>query len=191
MLDVADFERLRKCDVTRPCIAATNPVRRQGQGFETQGTICRLFQAMEIGIGNLFAGSIRLLERVPIAIPQLIFRLGLAIVFFRSGLTKLAGWDTTILLFENEYNVPLLPAEFAAYLATAIEVAAPLALVLGFGTRLAAAVLLGMTLVIQIFVYPGSYPDHLLWAGPLLFLLLRGPGAWSVDAVLRRRFLSE
>lgn len=144
-----------------------------------------------LGVSNLLATAIRLLERVPVAIPQLIFRIALAIVFFRSGLTKLASWDTTILLFENEYNVPLLPPEFAAYLATAVELAAPVALVLGLGTRLAAAALLGMTLVIQIFVYPGSYPDHLLWAGPLLFLLLRGPGTWSVDAALRRKFLAE
>lgn len=120
--------------------------------------------------------------------PQLLFRLALANVFFRSGLTKLASWDTTILLFQNEYNVPLLPPELAAYLATSVELAAPIALVLGLATRFAAAAMLGMTLVIQIFVYPGSYPDHLLWAGPLLFLLLRGAGAWSVDSFLRNRF---
>ena len=69
-----------------------------------------------------------------------------------------------------------------------MELAAPIALVLGLATRFAAAAMLGMTLVIQIFVYPGSYPDHLLWAGPLLFLLLRGAGAWSVDSFLRNRF---
>jgi putative oxidoreductase len=147
--------------------------------------------AATLGIANLPAAAIGLLERVPVAIPQLIFRLALANVFFRSGLTKLASWDTTILLFENEYHVPLLPPELAAYLATAVELAAPVALVLGLGTRFAAAAMLGMTLVIQIFVYPGSYPDHLLWAGPLLLLVLRGAGAWSADAFLRRKFIAD
>jgi putative oxidoreductase len=70
-------------------------------------------------------------------------------------------------------------------MATGVELLAPIMLVLGLGTRLAAAAMLGMTAVIQVFVYPGSYPDHLLWAGPLLYLLLRGPGAWSIDARIR------
>jgi putative oxidoreductase len=107
------------------------------------------------------------------------------VVFFRSFRAKIADWNTTIMLFENEYNVPLLPPGIAAIIAAAIEIAGPIMLVLGLGTRLAAAAMLAMTLVIQIFVYPQSYPDHLLWAGPLLYLLLRGPGKWSVDAVMR------
>ena len=144
--------------------------------------------ASSLGIRQLAASAIQRLERLPVALPQLVFRLALANVFFRSGLTKLASWDTTILLFQNEYNVPLLPPELAAYLATSVELAAPVALVLGLGTRVAVAAMLGMTLVIQIFVYPGSYPDHLLWAGPLLFLLIRGAGAWSVDSFLHKRF---
>ena len=125
------------------------------------------------------------LECIPVAIPILVLRLGVSLVFFRSFLTKIDNWDITILLFENEYNVPLLPPGLAAILATALEIAGPVMLTLGFGTRLAAAAMLGMTLVIQLFVYPQSYPDHLLWAGPLLYLLLRGPGAWSVDARIR------
>jgi len=83
--------------------------------------------------------------------------------------------------------VPLLPPETAAYLATFIELSCPVLLVLGVLTRPAAAVLLAQTLIIQIFVYPMSYPDHLLWAGPLLYLLLRGPGRWSIDAIVRNR----
>jgi putative oxidoreductase len=90
-------------------------------------------------------------------------------------------------LFANEYRVPLLPPELAAYLATAVELTAPILLLLGFATRLAAAAMLGMTLVIQLFVYPENYPDHLLWAGPLLYLILRGPGAFSLDQLIRRR----
>ena len=147
--------------------------------------------APSLGIRQLAASAIQRLERLPVALPQLVFRLALANVFFRSGLTKLASWDTTILLFQDEYNVPLLPPELAAYLATSVELAAPVALVVGLGTRVAAAAMLGMTLVIQIFVYPSSYPDHLLWAGPLLFLLFRGAGAWSVDSFLRKRFFGR
>ena len=122
------------------------------------------------------------------ALPELVLRLGVSLVFFRSFLTKIVSWDTTILLFENEYAVPVLPPGVAAVLAASLEFLGPIMLVLGLGTRLAAAAMLAMTAVIQIFVYPGSYPDHLLWAGPLLYLLLRGPGAWSVDARIHAAF---
>jgi putative oxidoreductase len=128
------------------------------------------------------------LDRVPVALPALVLRLGVALAFWRSGLTKLPfGNDTVIALFREEYRVPLLPPEIAAYLATSLELSCPILLVLGLLTRPAAAALLAQTLVIQIFVYPTNYPDHLLWAGPLLYLLLRGPGRWSVDAVIRDR----
>jgi len=134
------------------------------------------------GLGRSLIGK---LESIPVALPVFVLRLGVSLVFFRSFLTKLASWDSTILLFANEYNVPVLPPVLAAVLATALEIAGPVMLTLGFGTRLAAAAMLGMTLVIQLFVYPQSYPDHLLWAGPLLYLLLRGAGAWSIDARIR------
>ena len=128
------------------------------------------------------------LERVPLALPELVLRLGVALAFWRSGLTKLPfGNPTTLTLFSEEYRVPILPPELAAYLATSLELTCPVLLLLGVLTRPAAAALLAQTLVIQIFVYPENYPDHLLWAGPLLYLLLRGPGRWSVDAFLRDR----
>jgi putative oxidoreductase len=134
------------------------------------------------------AGSIiRALERLPLWIPEIVFRVALAIVFWRSGQAKLASWDTTLLLFAEEYRVPLLPPALAAYLAAAVETAAPIALLLGLGTRIAVAAMLGMTFVIQFFVYPSSYPDHLLWAGPLLYLLFRGPGLVSLDHLIRKR----
>ena len=136
-----------------------------------------------VGAGRFI---IDLLERVPAALPALVLRLGVALVFWRSGLTKLPlGNPTVIALFREEYRVPLLPPELAAYLATFVELSCPVLLVLGFLTRPAAAVLLAQTLVIQLFVYPMNYPDHLLWAGPLLYLLLRGPGRWSFDARIR------
>jgi putative oxidoreductase len=128
------------------------------------------------------------LEQIPVALPELVLRLGVALVFWRSGLTKLPfGNIATVALFQEEYRVPLLPPELAAYLATSIELAVPWLLLVGLGTRLGAAILLAQTLVIQIFVYPENYPDHLLWLGPLLYLLLRGPGAWSIDAAIRSR----
>jgi len=141
------------------------------------------------GIVGLCRAIVGALERVPVALPELVLRLGVSLVFFRSFQAKIADWNTTILLFENEYDVPILPPKAAAVMAAILESAGPAMLVLGFGTRLAAAAMLGMTLVIQIFVYPQSYPDHLLWAGPLLYLLLRGPGTWSIDAVIRHRFI--
>jgi len=137
---------------------------------------------------GLYGSIILWLERIPIALPVLVLRLGVALVFWRSGLTKLPlGNDAVIMLFREEYQVPLLPPEFAAYLATFIELSCPILLALGILARPAAAVMLAQTLIIQIFVYPMNYPDHLLWAGPLLYLLLRGPGKWSVDALVRDR----
>jgi len=129
------------------------------------------------------------LARVPVDPAALIMRIGMAIVFWRSGMTKIASWSSTLLLFKNEYRVPFLPAELAAYLATGVELAAPIMLVLGAGTRLAALAMLAMALVIQLFVYPKHYPDHLLWIGILLYLFARGPGAYSLDHLLRLRLL--
>jgi putative oxidoreductase len=139
-------------------------------------------------LSDFVAATIRKLERIPVAIPQVIFRLAMANIFWRSGQTKLANWDLTIQLFRDEYMVPILPPEIAAYLATTVEHVTPVMLVLGLGARLGAAAMLAMTLVIQLFVYPQSYPDHLLWAGPLLFLVMKGPGVLSIDHILRRRF---
>ena len=138
--------------------------------------------------GHFFRALIARLERVPPAVPELGLRLGVALAFWRSGNVKLASWSSTLQLFANEYRVPLLPPEVAATLATTVELTAPILLLLGLATRLGAAAMLGMTLVIQIFVYPENYPDHLLWAGPLLYLILRGPGAISIDHLIRRRF---
>ncbi|HWA44586.1 MAG TPA: DoxX family protein [Hypericibacter adhaerens] len=130
------------------------------------------------------------LDQVPAALPALVLRLGVALAFWRSGLTKLPfGNDTVITLFREEYRVPVLPPELAAYLATTIELSCPVLLLLGLLTRPAAAVMLAQTLVIQLFVYPENYPDHLLWAGPLLYLVLRGAGRWSLDAAIRDRML--
>ena len=142
-------------------------------------------------IAELPARALALLERIPVAIPQLLFRSGMGLMFWRSAQSKLESWDTTILLFQEEYKVPLLPPETAAYLATTVELTTPVLLVLGLATRFGAAAMLGMALVIQLLVYPQNYPDHLLWAGPLLYLILRGPGALSLDHLIRKRFLRK
>jgi putative oxidoreductase len=127
-------------------------------------------------------------ERVPIALPVLVMRAGVALVFWRSGQSKLPlGNESTVGLFRDIYQVPLLPPELATYLATLVEISCPVLLLLGMLARPAAAVLLLQTIIIQLFVFPANYPDHLLWAGPLLYLLLRGPGKWSLDAAIRDR----
>jgi len=128
--------------------------------------------------------AIRLLDAVPYALLALPLRVGAAAVFWNSAQAKLANWDTTIELFTDEYKVPLLPPELAAHMALGIELTTPVLLVLGLLTRAAALVLLGMTAVIEIFVYPQAWPTHIQWAAMLLMLLCRGPGKLSLDHIL-------
>src|SRR5262245_66568539 len=128
------------------------------------------------------------LNRVPYALLALPLRFAVATVFWNSAMTKLANWETTISLFTDDYKVPLLPPELAAHMALAIELTAPVLLVLGLFTRFAALVLLGMTAVIEIFVYPQAWPTHIQWAAMMLVLLCRGAGAISLDNLLWHRF---
>lgn len=131
-----------------------------------------------------------LAESIPYSVPALLARAAIASIFWRAASTKLANFDLTIALFQDEYlrNLPFLPAAPMAYLATAVELAMPALILAGLLTRLATLPLLGMTLFIQLFVYPTSWPDHLIWATLLGFLLARGPGAVSIDALLARIF---
>lgn len=121
----------------------------------------------------------------------LVARLGIASIFFLSGRTKVEGFlsitPNTYELFQSEYALPLLSPWLAAHLATYAEHLFPLLLVLGLFTRLAALALLGMTLVIEIFVYPDAWSVHLSWAGLLLLLIARGAGKLSLDRLLRLR----
>ena len=99
-------------------------------------------------------------------------------------MNKVESFDTAITLFREEYRLPLLPPELAAYLGTAVELGAPVLLVLGLFARLGAAALLAMTLVIQFLVYPANWPEHLMWASILAYVLSRGPGALSIDRII-------
>lgn len=126
---------------------------------------------------------------VPESLIALLLRVGIAVPFFLSGRTKVDGLMTlspsTEYLFAEEYRVPLLPPDLAAHLATYAEHLLPVLLVLGLLTRISALGLIAMTLVIQLFVVPTGWPTHLLWAGPLVYLLARGPGGWSLDRLLK------
>jgi putative oxidoreductase len=133
---------------------------------------------------------ISFLESVPYAFLAIPLRLAVATVFWNSAMTKLANWQTAVQLFAEEYKVPVLPPELAAYMAVTIELTTPVMLVLGIGTRPAALVLLGMTSVIELFVYPEAWPTHIQWAAMLLVLLCRGAGTVSVDHLIRRRWMA-
>ena len=137
--------------------------------------------------GGFAARVLDPLERVPYALLAIPLRLAVAAIFWRSAMVKLANLDAALALFTDEYRVPLLPPAFALDCALAIELATPVLLVLGLATRAAAAVLLGMSAVIEIFVYPQAWPTHLQWTAMLLVLLCRGAGAYSIDARLRAR----
>jgi len=129
-------------------------------------------------------------ERFPLSIFQLLFRLGVASVFLKAGLTKVASWQSTLQLFIDEYKVPVLPPEVAATLATIFELGCSSLLIAGLFTRLATLPLLGMIMTIQLFVYPNAYSEHLVWGSILLFLLMYGAGSYSLDhiwTVLRGR----
>lgn len=126
----------------------------------------------------------RALVAIPAAPVALMLRVFPALVFLQSGRTKVEGFsikDSTWFLFEHEYALPLIPPPVAAVMATVAEHVLPVLLILGLFTRLSALGLVGMTAVIQIFVYPDAWMTHGLWAAALLAVAARGPGAWSAD----------
>lgn len=137
---------------------------------------------------TMFGKVIGLFERIPYWLVALTARLALAKVFWGSAQTHLANWQTTLYMFENTYKVPLLPPDTAAYLAVAIELITPPLLVLGLATRFAALVVFGITLVIEIFVYPQAWPTHIQWAAMMLVLMAQGAGGLSLDMLIKRAF---
>lgn len=116
-------------------------------------------------------------------------RLWIANVFWQSGITKINSWNTTLFLFENEYSVPFIPVECAAYSATAFELLCPVLLVIGLLSRFAALPLLVMTAVIE-FTYQSNM-DHIVWAIMLATIALQGPGRFSMDYFFTRSFIRK
>ena len=143
--------------------------------------------ALSASFGAVLAARTAL-ERIPLSLIQLAMRIAVGAVFFNSGLLKINSWEFAIKLFEDEYKVPFVDPVWAARLAAFNELTFPVLLVLGLATRLATLPLIGMILVIQTLVYPQAWVDHLLWGSILVFLLSRGPGAISLDALIERRF---
>ncbi len=133
----------------------------------------------------------RSLERVPLSLIQLAMRIGVGAVFFNAGLLKYNSWEFTVKLFEDEYKVPLLDPAVAARLAMVQELTLPVLLFLGLATRAATVPMLGMIAVIQTFVYPNAWTEHLVWSSILVFLLTRGPGILSLDHLVDRYFAAE
>jgi len=126
------------------------------------------------------------LGRFPLSILQLGMRIGVGMVFFNAGLLKYKSFEFAVKLFEDEYKVPILAPAVAARMAMINELTTSTLLFLGLATRLVTLPLLGMISVIQIFVYPGAWPDHVLWGSILIFLLTRGPGPFSIDYLIER-----
>jgi putative oxidoreductase len=124
-----------------------------------------------------------------VATPARIF---IAATFWLSGRTKVDGLlrvnQSAFFLFEDEYALPLIPSRLAAYVTTYAEHLFPLLLLIGFASRLSAGALFFMALVIQVFVYPEAWRTHLLWASALAFIVFRGPGALSIDHLIRKRY---
>jgi putative oxidoreductase len=145
------------------------------------------------------------LARIPYSPQALLARFAIAAVFWNSGQTKVSGFavnivsgefmlgwphlsNSAVALFQDEYQLPLIAPRLAALMAATAEHVFPTLLLLGLASRFAALALLGMTLVIQVFVYPGAYPTHGTWAAVLLMLMSRGPGVLSIDHWLTRRW---
>jgi len=125
--------------------------------------------------------------RVPLDLVRVALRLFPALVFLQSGRTKVEGFTikpSTYFLFEQEYALPLIPPEIAAPLAASAEHLLPALMIAGLFTRVAALGLIGMTAVIEIFVYPEAWITHGLWASALLALVVLGPGRFSLDRAL-------
>lgn len=154
-------------------------------------TLNQSARANAIGTATAIArNAVRIAEGWLAPVLDLAIRIWVGMVFFQSGLTKILSWDTTLSLFENEYAVPLLPPQLAAYMGTAAELVLPFFLVLGLGGRLSAAALFVFN-IIAVVSYPDlgevGIKDHQYWGLLLLVALLHGPGKISVDHFLRRR----
>ncbi len=176
----------------------------RGRGREDQ-----MRESGRISAPVWWSSFVRILERIPDSFVAVIARFSMAAVFWSSGQTKIEGFalnfvtgeiklgwprlaDSAVALFQDEYKLPFLAPMIAAPITAMAEHVLPALLLLGLATRVSAMGLLVMTLVIQVFVYPGAYATHGTWAVALLFLIIRGPGAFSLDCwFTRRNYLSK
>ncbi len=132
--------------------------------------------------------TLQILEKIFMPLLMLFMRFWMARIFFYSGLSKISDWQATIYLFQNMYKVPVINPEIAAYLAAAVELTCPIFLILGLATRFATIPMLVMTAVIE-FTYLNLI-DHSYWAMLLFTILFYGPGLWSLDYLIKRRWRS-
>ncbi len=156
-------------------------------------------------VPGLIRQFIGMLERIPNTLVAFVARFSIAAVFWKSGQTKIRGFavdivngefilgwprlsDSVVELFRDEYRLPLIPPEIAATMAAFAEHIFPIFILLGIATRLSALGLLGMTMTIQLLVYPDAYPTHGTWAAVLLYLMVHGPGKLSVDHLFPSSF---
>jgi putative oxidoreductase len=154
---------------------------------------------------KLYINSIQFFQRIPDSVIALIGRVSIAAIFWLSAQTKIDGFAINILtgeitlgwprlsasaidLFRDEYRLPLLSPEIAAPMAAFSEHVFAALMLIGLASRFSALALLGLTMVIQVFVYPDAYPTHGVWATVLLFIMARGPGTYSVDHLIAKRF---
>jgi putative oxidoreductase len=154
---------------------------------------------------KFFENSIQFLQRIPDSLIALIGRVSIAAIFWLSAQTKIDGFALNILageitlgwphlsasaidLFRDEYRLPFVPPEIAAPMAAISEHIFAALLLIGLASRFAALALLGLTMVIQVFVYPDAYPTHGVWATVLLFIVARGPGIYSLDHLIAERY---
>ena len=140
----------------------------------------------QAGLVGFYRRVIKLPEHIPFSLVQLASRVAVAHVFWQSAQSKLASWPVTLQLFANEYNLPFIDPSIAAPLATTAEITGSVLLFFGVFSRLGALMLLGVVSVIQIFVFPENWAEHLLWASMLLLVLTRGAGVFSLDHVAER-----
>jgi putative oxidoreductase len=156
-------------------------------------------------VKNLVEQTVDRLGAIPDSLIALIGRFSIAAIFWKSGQTKVQGFaidivsgeltfglprlsDSVVELFRDEYKLPLVPPELAAPMAAFAEHLFPLLILIGLATRFSAAALLVMTLTIQLLVYPDAYPTHGVWAAVLIFLMAKGPGVFSLDHLISRRY---
>ncbi|WP_246615095.1 DoxX family protein [Agarivorans litoreus] len=143
---------------------------------------------------NIYLKAVEMMQFLLIPLLLTFTRIWVAIVFFRSGYLKLTSWDSTLYLFELEYQVPILPWELAAYLGTAAELILPVFLILGLFTRIFALKLFFFNIIAVVsypVLWPGGFYDHQLWGLMILINVIWGAGPFSADYLLNKKMAQK